>query len=67
MDASDSDILFYDGGCGLCHRAVRFVLARDPAGRFRFAPLGGSATVGPGWGGFYAPSPAHCTIRAMMS
>lgn len=34
--------LFYDGGCGLCHRAVRFVLARDRDGRaFRFAPLHG--------------------------
>lgn len=36
------EVLFYDGHCGLCHRAVRFVLARDGAGdRFRFAPLGG--------------------------
>lgn len=32
--------LFYDGACGLCHAAVRFVLAEDPDGRaFRFAPL----------------------------
>jgi predicted DCC family thiol-disulfide oxidoreductase YuxK len=32
--------LFYDGTCGLCHWAVRFVIARDPSGRaFRFAPL----------------------------
>ena len=36
--------LFYDGHCGLCHQAVRFVLARDPTGAlFRFAPLGGEA------------------------
>jgi predicted DCC family thiol-disulfide oxidoreductase YuxK len=36
------EILFYDGGCGLCHRAVRFVLAFDRAGEvFRFAPLFG--------------------------
>lgn len=34
--------LFYDGGCGLCHRAVRFALAEDPDGsRFAFAPLQG--------------------------
>lgn len=34
--------LFYDGHCGLCHRWVLFVLARDPAGKtFRFAPLQG--------------------------
>jgi predicted DCC family thiol-disulfide oxidoreductase YuxK len=36
--------LFYDGSCGLCHRAVRFVLAEDRAGNaFRVAPLGGAA------------------------
>ena len=33
--------LFYDGGCGLCHGAVRFVLKRDKAAAFRFAPLEG--------------------------
>ena len=32
--------VFYDGGCGLCHRAVRFLLAEDREGTaFRFAPL----------------------------
>lgn len=37
------DLLFYDGGCGLCHHSVKFVLARDLEGtRFRFAPLQGS-------------------------
>jgi predicted DCC family thiol-disulfide oxidoreductase YuxK len=36
--------LFYDGGCGLCHRAVRFLLAEDRDGRgFRFAPLASDA------------------------
>jgi predicted DCC family thiol-disulfide oxidoreductase YuxK len=39
--ADEPDLLFYDGGCGLCHRSVRFVVARDPRGCFRFAPLGG--------------------------
>jgi predicted DCC family thiol-disulfide oxidoreductase YuxK len=37
----EEPILFYDGDCGLCHRAVTFILARDRLGRFRFAPLGG--------------------------
>lgn len=38
----DQDRVFYDGGCGLCHRAVRFALDRDGDGsRFRFAPLHG--------------------------
>jgi predicted DCC family thiol-disulfide oxidoreductase YuxK len=35
------DMLFYDGHCGLCHRAVTFVLAHDREGAFRFAPLQG--------------------------
>src|SRR5262249_53973400 len=32
-------IILYDGVCGLCNRLNRFVLARDPAGPFRFAAL----------------------------
>lgn len=31
--------LFFDGGCGLCHRAVRFLLAEDRTETIRFAPL----------------------------
>jgi predicted DCC family thiol-disulfide oxidoreductase YuxK len=35
-------MVFYDGRCGLCHRAVRFVLAEDRGGgAVRFAPLDG--------------------------
>jgi predicted DCC family thiol-disulfide oxidoreductase YuxK len=38
--------LFYDGGCGLCHHTVQFLIAEDPEGRlFRFAPLGSRAFV----------------------
>ena len=34
------DQFFYDGTCGLCHRATRFVLAEDRLGTaFTFAPL----------------------------
>lgn len=33
----------YDGECGLCHRFVRFVLAEDTRGVFRFAPLQGDS------------------------
>jgi predicted DCC family thiol-disulfide oxidoreductase YuxK len=37
-----AEMIFYDGSCGLCHRAVRFILAEDRRGEaFRFAPLGG--------------------------
>ncbi len=40
--APHPEILFYDGYCGLCHRAVRFLIAEDRAGTlFRFAPLQG--------------------------
>lgn len=46
------DLMFYDGSCGLCHRWVSFVAARDRDGsRFRFAPLGG-----PTFATAYSPS-----------
>jgi predicted DCC family thiol-disulfide oxidoreductase YuxK len=39
-----AEMIFYDGRCGLCHRAVRFILAEDRRGEaFRFAPIGGEA------------------------
>ena len=38
-----NDIIFYDGTCGLCQRFVKWVLARDPEGKFHFAPLQGEA------------------------
>ncbi len=37
--AREPAILLFDGVCNLCRASVRFVLARDPAGRFRFASL----------------------------
>ncbi len=41
--SSAQDQVFYDGGCGLCHRSVKWLLARDLDGtRFRYAPLGGA-------------------------
>jgi predicted DCC family thiol-disulfide oxidoreductase YuxK len=30
-------IVLYDGECGLCDKAVQFIIPRDPEGRFRFA------------------------------
>lgn len=37
-----TDLVLYDGGCGLCHRSVAFLARRDRDGElFRFAPLGG--------------------------
>jgi predicted DCC family thiol-disulfide oxidoreductase YuxK len=41
-EAAATEYLFYDGHCGLCHRAVKFVLRHDRSGElFRFAPLQG--------------------------
>lgn len=34
-------LLLYDGDCGLCHASVRFILKRERAPHFVFAPLGG--------------------------
>ena len=31
--------ILFDGGCALCARSVRFILHRDPSGRFHFRSL----------------------------
>jgi predicted DCC family thiol-disulfide oxidoreductase YuxK len=42
LRAKTAETVFYDGSCGLCHRAVRVLLAEDRRGEaFRFAPLDG--------------------------
>ena len=38
----ETETIFYDGHCGLCHRTVQFVLKRDSRRTFRFAPLQGT-------------------------
>jgi predicted DCC family thiol-disulfide oxidoreductase YuxK len=38
-ELSTRTIVLYDGVCGLCNRFSRFLLSRDPADRFRLAPL----------------------------
>jgi predicted DCC family thiol-disulfide oxidoreductase YuxK len=38
MNATER-IVFFDGVCNLCNGLVQFVLARDGAGKFRFASL----------------------------
>ena len=35
----DGPIVLFDGVCGLCNGAARFIVRRDPKGRFRFAHL----------------------------
>lgn len=42
MPGAGKGTLFYDGGCGLCQRTIRFILAEDQDGSaFAFSPLGG--------------------------
>jgi predicted DCC family thiol-disulfide oxidoreductase YuxK len=36
-------VVLFDGVCNLCNGMVRFVLARDPRGTFRFASLQSAA------------------------
>jgi len=35
----DYPIVFFDGLCNLCNRAVQFIITHDRAGKFRFASL----------------------------
>jgi predicted DCC family thiol-disulfide oxidoreductase YuxK len=37
------DIVLFDGVCNLCNGAVRFIVARDPDARYRFAALDSDA------------------------
>lgn len=37
----EKHLVFYDGECGLCDHVVQFLLKRDSAGVFVFAPLQG--------------------------
>lgn len=39
-------VLLFDGVCGLCNRAVDFVMARDRSQQFLFAPLQGEYAAG---------------------
>ena len=32
-------VVLFDGVCNLCNRSVKFIINRDPAAKFRFAPL----------------------------
>ena len=36
------DVLYYDGGCAMCHGFVRFLLAEERTGTLRYAPLQGA-------------------------
>ena len=42
MNPPTTDVIIYDGECGLCDRFVSFVIARDREARLRFAPQQGA-------------------------
>jgi predicted DCC family thiol-disulfide oxidoreductase YuxK len=42
LSTDQSHIVFFDGVCGLCNRAVDFLLARNHKGVLRFSPLQGN-------------------------
>lgn len=37
--AIGQDRVFYDGSCGLCHGAIKFLLSEDTGASFKYAPL----------------------------
>jgi len=39
IDTKQSPVVLFDGGCGLCHGFVTFVMKRDPQKIIRFASL----------------------------
>ncbi|HLK63596.1 MAG TPA: DCC1-like thiol-disulfide oxidoreductase family protein [Bryobacteraceae bacterium] len=41
--SQDHATVFFDGVCNMCNWSVQFIIARDPAGYFRFAALGSEA------------------------
>ncbi len=36
---ADHPVILFDGVCNLCNAAIHFIIDRDPASVFRFAPL----------------------------
>lgn len=44
-DSAGGAVVLFDGPCGLCNAAVRFVIEHDRTGRFRFASLQSEAGV----------------------
>ncbi|MBY0546769.1 MAG: DCC1-like thiol-disulfide oxidoreductase family protein [Candidatus Obscuribacterales bacterium] len=48
------DRVFYDGSCGLCHDAIKFLLSEDSDAKFKYAPLESDS-----FGEFVKNSPIH--------
>jgi predicted DCC family thiol-disulfide oxidoreductase YuxK len=46
MDSENALVVIFDGHCGLCNRAVRWLLVRDRRGRLRFAAFDSPKVAG---------------------
>jgi predicted DCC family thiol-disulfide oxidoreductase YuxK len=44
-EPSSAAVVLFDGVCNLCDATVQFIIDRDAAGRFRFAPLQSEAAA----------------------
>ena len=56
------EVVFYDGECGLCHRATRFLLAEDGTAQFGLAPLQGD-TLQAAWPADQPAPPDSILVR----
>lgn len=45
FDSASFPVVLYDGECGFCDASVQWLLAHDPTGRYRFAPLQGDTAA----------------------
>lgn len=43
MKSVNTQIVIFDGICNFCNSSVNFIIARDPEGKFSFAPMQGEA------------------------
>ncbi|WP_022953894.1 thiol-disulfide oxidoreductase DCC family protein [Leucothrix mucor] len=43
MKGVNAQIVVFDGICNFCNSSVNFIIARDPEGKFSFAPMQGEA------------------------
>ena len=59
-------VIFYDGECPLCNRAVRFILSVDHDQKFYFAPLKGK-TAEKKLGHFFFKNPELDTIVLLQN
>ena len=43
MECENKTVIIFDGICNFCNGSVNFIIARDPEGKFNFAPMQGES------------------------